>query len=107
MTRMMSAATLALIDRPWSRRELLAVLGESDDPAMTADCRSALLECHDAEAREAVLTWERQNPHEPEAGTWITLGEAMLRNQAQWVRWQMETLHDRVMMVRDRVPLTP
>jgi len=104
MNRTMSAATLALIDRPWSRRELLAVLGETDDPASTADCRSALMECHDEEARNAVLAWERENPHEPEPGPWITMGEVMLRNRAQWIRWQMEKLHDRVMKVRDRVP---
>jgi hypothetical protein len=104
MNRTISAATLALIDRPWSRRELLALLGETDDPVATADCRSALMECHDAEARKAVVTWEQQHPHEAEVGPWITMGEMMLRNRAQGVRLQMEKLHNRVMHVRNRVP---
>ena len=42
---------LALIDRPWSRRELLVVLAESRDQEATSECRAALLECHDEAAR--------------------------------------------------------
>src|SRR5258705_10255156 len=71
VNRTMAAAVLALIDRPWSRSELLAVLGETDDQEATADCRAALLECHNEEARKAVLAWEEANPHEPEPGPWI------------------------------------
>jgi hypothetical protein len=104
MNRTKAAATLALIDRPWSRCELLAVLGETDDPETTADCRSALLECHDYEAQNAVLAWERENPNEPAPGPWITMNEVVLRNCPQRVRWQMEELHDRVMKVRDSEP---
>ena len=47
---------------------------------------------------------ERVNPHEPEPGPFITMGEVALRNCPQWVRYEMETLHDRVMRVRDREP---
>jgi hypothetical protein len=112
------AATLALIDRPWSRRELIAALEESDDQEQTADCRAALLECHDAEAHRAVRIWEERNPHEPEAGTFleigdrkfgpfVSMGEMMLRNRAQHIRYEMEKLHDRVMRLRDRVSTEP
>jgi hypothetical protein len=102
--RAMAAAILALVDRPWSRRELLAVLQESNDQEATADCRAALLECHDEEAQKAVLAWEEANPYESEPGPWITIGEVMLRNRPQRIRWEIEKLHDRVMKVRDREP---
>jgi hypothetical protein len=102
-SRGIAAATLALIDRRWSREELLTVLDESDEQAATSECRAALRECHDALARDAVDVWERANPHEPEPGPWITMGEVMLRHSPHWVQWQMKTLHDRVMKVRDRL----
>jgi hypothetical protein len=112
------AAVLALIDRPWSRRELLAALAASDDEERTADCRAALMECRDEEAHRAVRAWERRNPHEPEAGTFVTIGdrefgpclsmgELALRDRAVRIRYEMEQLHDRVMRVRDRVPPEP
>jgi hypothetical protein len=112
------AAILALIDRPWSRRELVAALEASDEQERTADCRAALLECHDGEARRAVRAWEERNPHEPEAGTilqigdreygpFVSMGEVSLANRAQWLRYEMEKLHERVMRVRDRVPPEP
>src|SRR5262249_25164173 len=44
------AATLALIARPWSTRELLRALSVSDDRDRTADVRAALLELSDAVA---------------------------------------------------------
>jgi hypothetical protein len=109
------AAILALIDRPWSRRELIAVLEESDDQEQTADCRAALLECRDEAAHRVVRAWQERNPHEPEAGTFleiegrqfgpfISMAEVSLRNRGEWLRYEMEKLHDRVMAVRDRVP---
>jgi hypothetical protein len=112
------AAILALIDRPWSRRELLTNLQTFDDQERTADCRAALLECHDDAAHRAVRDWEERKPHEPEAPTFlqigdreygpcISLGEMMLRDRAQRVRYEMEQLHDRVMKVRDVAPPEP
>jgi hypothetical protein len=112
------AALLALIDRPWSRRELMANLRAWNDQQMTAECRAALLECRDEEAHRAVREWEERNPHEPEAPTFlqigdresgpsITMGEMMLCDRPQWVRYEMERLHDRVMKVRDVVPPEP
>lgn len=104
VNRAVAAATLALIDRPWSRRELQAVLRETEGQGETAECRAALLECHDEQARAAVQEWESANPHEPEPGPWISMGEMALRNCPVWVRSEMERLHDRVMRVRDREP---
>jgi hypothetical protein len=102
-----AAAVLALIDRPWSRHELLAVLRESDDQERTADARVALLETRDPESHRAVQEWERRNPHEQEPGPWITGSEMMLRNRPAFVRYEMQELHDRVMKVRDKEPTDP
>jgi hypothetical protein len=112
------AAILALIDKPWSRRVLLAALECSDDQERTADARAALLESREEEAHRAAVAWEQRNPHEPEAGSYLevegrtvgpfySMGEISLRNRAQWVRYEMERLHDRVMKVRDRIPPEP
>jgi hypothetical protein len=105
MNRTAAAATLALIDRLWSRRELLAVLRESNDQETTAACRAALLECHDVDAHTAVLSWEEANPHEPETGRFISMKEMMLRHTSSQLRYEMEQLHDRVMKIRDREPV--
>jgi hypothetical protein len=115
VNRSMAAATLALIDRPWCHRELLAVLAESQDQELTADSRAALLECREGELHQAVREWEHQNPHEPEAPSYLELGgekhgpfysmaEHSLRWRQQSVRFEMEQLHDRVLPLRDRVP---
>lgn len=112
------AAILALIDRPWSRRELLAALHASDDQELTADSRAALLECRDPEGHDAVKAWEARNPHEPEVGTFlevegrkvgpfVSMTEVSLQSRARWVRYEMEKLHDRVMKVRNVEPPEP
>jgi hypothetical protein len=112
------AAILALIDRPWSRSEMLAALANSDEQELTVDCRAALLECRDEEAHRAVRAWEERNPHEPAApsfikigdrrfGPCISMGEMMVRNRAIHVRYEMEKLHDRVMKVRNYIPPEP
>jgi hypothetical protein len=104
LCRCQAAAVMALIDQPWSRRELMAVLAESNDQEQTGECRAALLECHADEATQAVARWNAANPHEPETGPFITMAEMMLRNCASYVQSQMENLHDRVMKVRGLVP---
>ena len=112
------AAILALIGKPWSRRELLGALEASDDQEKTADARAALLESGDEEARMAVLAWEEGNPHETKAGSYLeiggrtlgpfyTFGEISLKNRASWIRYEMDRLHDRVMKVKDVVPPEP
>jgi len=109
------AAILALINSPWSRRELLRALASSDDQNQTADIRAALLECGDDELRKAVLDWEERNPHENEVGSYeeiggrklgpfYTFGELALKNCAIYLRYEMESLHDRVMAVKSVVP---
>src|SRR3954454_14756496 len=90
------AAILALIDKPWSRRELLGALEASDDQEKTADVRAALLESGGEKAREAVLAWEKRNPHENEVGSYLeiggrrlgpfyTFGEVLLKSRAAWI----------------------
>ena len=74
INRIEVAAILALIAKPWSRRELLGALEASDDQEKTADARAALLESGDEEAQKAVLAWEERNPHENEAGSYLEIG---------------------------------
>ena len=102
--RVSAAASLAVLDQPWCRAELLAVLEESDDPAKTAECRSALLETHSRECHERVMAWEELNPHEAEPGKWITMEEAMLRSRGEFIRYEMQELHDRLMPLRGVLP---
>jgi hypothetical protein len=111
------AAVLALIDRPWSRRELIAALEASDEQEQTADCRAALLECRDEQGHRAVHDWEQRNPHEPETpsfleiegrrvGPFHSFGElfCQVSYRAQFIRYEMEQLHDRVMPLRGHEP---
>jgi hypothetical protein len=118
INRSQTAAILALIARPWSRRVLLGALAASDDQKKTADARAALLESGDEEAQKAVLAWEERNPHENEVGSYLviggrrlgpfyTFGELSLKNRATWIRYEMEKLHDRVIKVREVVPPEP
>ncbi len=104
--RIVATAALAVLDQPWCRTELLAVLEENDDPAKTAECRSALLETHSRECHERVEAWERLNPHEAEPGKWITIEEARLRDCDGLIRYEMQVLHDRVMPLRGVLPST-
>ena len=112
------AAILAIIAKPWSRRELLGALEASDDQERTADARAALLESGDEQAQKAVVAWEERNPHENEAGSYLeiggrklgpfyTFGEIALKNKSSRIRYEMEKLHDRVMKLRDVVPPEP
>lgn len=112
------AAILALIDAPWSKRELLGALEASDDQEKTADARAALLESGDPDAERAVLNWEDRNPHENEMGSYIeingrtrgpfhTFGELSLRNRASRIAYEMQELHDRVIRVKNVIPPDP
>jgi hypothetical protein len=94
--RCTAAAALALFDQPWSRAELLAVLGGSDDQLATCECRAALAESRDPDARAAVLVWEARHPREPEPGPWISGDEVMLRGSPAWLRHEMDKLRDRL-----------
>jgi hypothetical protein len=118
MDRMSVAAILALIGKPWSKRELLGALGASEDQEKTADARAALLETGDEECEKAVLAWEERNPHENETGSYLEIhgrklgpfysfGELSLKNRASWIKYEMDKLHDRVMRLRAVVPPEP
>lgn len=114
-SRCTAAAILSLIDQPWCRDELMSVLRDSRDQDLTADSRAALLESRDTDAHRVAREWEVENPHEPEApsyleidgkphGPFYSMREHMLRGRQQWLRHEMQTLHDRVLPLRDRVP---
>jgi hypothetical protein len=105
LNRIEAAAALALINRPWSRRELLAVLRDSHDAEATAECRAALQECPDAEAHSAVAAWEQGHPlpPEPEPGRPMTIRECLIGSCPERVQRQMSRMHDRVRALRDRV----
>ena len=105
--RATAASVLAILDTEWSRAELAAVLAESQDQAATAECRSALRETHALECHECVRDWELRNPHEPETGSWISMGEVFLRKSDSWIRWEMSIWHDRVLPLRANVPPRP
>ena len=60
-----SAALLAAVDLPWSRRELRSVLAESDDLLATSECRAALRRSDDPAARAAADAWDRFHPYVP------------------------------------------
>lgn len=99
-----AAASLAIIDEPWCRDELIAILQESDDQEATAECRSALLLTPDPEVHRVVEEWETRNPHEAELGQWISMREHSLRSCGAFVQYEMEKLHDRVLPMRGQPP---
>lgn len=104
MSRLEAAAVLALFDRPWSRKELQAVLEESDDHHLTAAARAALRVSHAGEGREAVESWDATHYRPPAEGKFIRIDEGLLMQTDQMVAWHMEEFHDRVMKIRDKVP---
>ena len=105
--RTTAAATLAILDEPWSRAELMAILRESEDQVATADCRAALMLTHNAEAHQLVKNWEARNPHEPEAGPFISMAEMSLQSCDVYLQYEMEKLHDRVLPLRGQPPPEP
>ena len=102
------AAAMALIDRPWSRAELAAVLGESDDPDATIECRAALRESRDPATRAIVEAWEVQHPGYGEV-PWVSARctYAMCGGIDSALLERMDRLRDRILSVRDRVPPNP
>lgn len=118
MDRTKVAAILALINSPWSKRELLRALEASNDQEKTADARAALLEIGDDGDQKAVLAWEKRNPHEREMGSYLeiggrklgpfyTFGEISLTNRASRITYEMDKLHEQVKKVKDIVPPEP
>ncbi len=104
MNRIVAAAILAILDQPWSRKELIRVLEHSTEQLPTAECRSALTETHDETAHRIVAQWEELNPREPEVGKWISGDEMTLRHSDETIRWEMAEWHDRVLPLRHVTP---
>lgn len=91
--RTVAAAVLALVDRPWSRNELVVVLRESDACEPTAECRAALRESTDPEIRAIPARWEKAHCDDP----------PLEQSTEQSVRQVMSRLFDDVMQFRDTV----
>lgn len=105
--RIVAAAVLALIDRPWSHRELTQVLEESTEQEPTAECRASLRETSSPEAHRAVDDWEALNPYEPEQAEFRTVAEWFLLGMGTTIRFEMSEYHDRVLPLRHIVPPSP
>ncbi|WP_428305463.1 DUF6896 domain-containing protein [Lacipirellula sp.] len=99
--RITAAAVLAIIDQPWSRSELLAAIRESNDHYQTMECRSALMQTHFPEGRQAVLDWETRNPPPPREGAYRTVDEMALEQSDDTISWEMAKLHDRIYPLRN------
>jgi hypothetical protein len=88
-----AAAALALIDQPWSRAELLAVLHESDDWEATCECRLALGESRDRVAWQAVQAWEDGHPApDPKKKPFIEVSEALFRSAMDELRERISAM---------------
>jgi hypothetical protein len=91
------AAALAVVDRPWSRRELFAVLEDSDDHELTRSARAALLKNLEPEVRRGAEAWAKTHPS-------VGAGEADPGVDDAWVQDCMDDLRDRALAWRDRYP---
>lgn len=89
-----TTAALAIIDRPWSRDELRAVLDEWQyrDPDELLPIAVALQESHDPEARAAGDEWEQRC--EPR----------LVECERDSLNFKTERIRDRVARLRDRTP---
>jgi hypothetical protein len=102
--RSLAAAALAVLDEPWCRDELLAVLQESTDEYATAECRAALNAISDILSLTVVREWELTNLQEPEFGQPITVQRSMLEGVGDWLRVEMEQIVARVLPLRGVIP---
>jgi hypothetical protein len=118
MSRTEVAAILALINMPWSRRELLQALAASNDREETADIRAALIAGGDEAGRRAVLEWEAGTPGVVESerfveidghrfGPHLTSSEFSRAAGDSRIRIKMDILRERVMRLKDVVPPEP
>jgi hypothetical protein len=101
--RRTAAAALAIIDKPWSRKELTNVLDESNDRDLTAECRSALTHTHSVEAHQKVADWDISNPAVGEAVDHDGDRQQRLRETDDSISFEMQQLHDTVMPLRSVV----
>ena len=88
------AAALAMIDRPWSRRELVDALeGEYRDAEQALPLVVALEESHDPETRAVAEAWEQR------------LDPEMVEGHRRSLRWAMDRLRGRVAELRQQTPI--
>ena len=99
--RIRAAAVLAVINLPWSRKELAAVLSETTDQEMTTECRCALMESPEASDHEIVDAWERDNPYEPSDDRFPTFGELAKRRDDRRIHWEIEQVRETVEPMRE------
>jgi hypothetical protein len=92
------AAALAVVDRPWSLRELVAVLEESDDQELTRGARLALLKSPEPGVRQVAERW--QEAHRPRGNA----GEAIPEAADEGIQSCMDELRDRALAWRARYP---
>jgi hypothetical protein len=92
--RLIAAAVLGLLDRPWCSEALASVLRESDDCAHTAAVRSILRNSTDPAMQQLVADWEATHRCQPETEkrTEDRMAETISR------------LTDVVNAVRDQIP---
>jgi hypothetical protein len=100
--RLTGAAVLALVDRPWSHRELLAVLDESDDADATAECRAALRESRVPEVRRTAGNWEARYPVQQDDPWPSARGLDRLGGSDLELARRMDRLRDRIDIERLR-----
>ena len=85
------AAVLGILDRPWSRRELLAVLEEAREDETIIVYATALRESDDVACREAAMEVDEK----------YAKADSVLMDYARdSVSYEMQELHDRVMPLR-------
>ncbi|WP_419194114.1 DUF6896 domain-containing protein [Novipirellula herctigrandis] len=100
--RIEMAAVLAIIDLPWCHDELACVLAETSDQEMTTECRTALLESRDVGVHAIVHNWEADNPYDEPDNESLTIGDLAKQRRDVIVQFEMQTLHDRIIILRDR-----
>lgn len=100
--RIEMAAVLAIIDLPWCHHELACVLAETSDQEMTTECRTALLESRNVDVHSIVHDWETRHPYEKPDDEYLTIGELAKQRRDAIVQFEMQTLHDRIIILRDR-----
>jgi hypothetical protein len=100
--RIEMAAVLAIIDLPWCHNELACVLAETSDQEMTTECRTALLESRNVDVHSIVHDWETRHPYEKPDDEYLTIGELAKQRRDAIVQYEMQTLHDRIIVLRHR-----
>lgn len=100
--RIQIASALAIIDLPWCHTELKSVLDETTDQEATTECRSALLESRSSDVHQWVHAWEQRNPYSRPNEIYLTAGEWAKQRNDSLIQYEIQILHDRIYLLRDR-----